>query len=132
MMGGGMVPNAQPQEESSKNDPSVSNATESNPFMKSLMDMQNQAMNQMPLFAEGMQSMLQSMGDIKNPEEFMMKFMGEFQSFMKTNESNPNVQNFMENMMQDMMNKETLYPHMKELSIEFPMWLEKNSSSISL
>ena len=100
--------------------------------MKSLLDMQNQAMNQMPMFAEGMQSMLENMGDVKSPEDFMMKFMGEFQNFMKTNESNPNVQNFMENMMQDMMNKETLYPHMKELSIEMPIWLEKNSSSISI
>ena len=54
----------------------------------------------------------------------MMKFMGEFQNFMKDNESNPNVQNFMENMMQDMMNKETLYPHMKELATELPKWLE--------
>ena len=46
--------------------------------MKSYNDMQNQAMNQMPMFAEGMQSMLENMGDVKNPEEFMMKFMGEF------------------------------------------------------
>ena len=34
--------------------------------------------------------------------------------------------------MQDMMNKETLYPHMKDLSIELPLWLEKNSSSLSI
>ena len=32
----------------------------------------------MPFFAENMEKMLKEIGDTKNPEDFMMKFMGQF------------------------------------------------------
>ena len=40
--------------------------------------MQKQQAEAFPFFAENMQKMLKEVGDTSNPEEFMMKFMGQF------------------------------------------------------
>ena len=46
--------------------------------MSTYEQLQKQHQESMPFFAENMEKMLKDIGDTKNPEEFMMKFMGQF------------------------------------------------------
>lgn len=74
MMGGAGGPTGPP--------PPTAGGDANNPFMSTYENLQKQHQEAMPFFAENMEKMLKEIGDTKNPEDFMMKFMGQFQSFL--------------------------------------------------
>ena len=57
--------------------------------------------------------------------------MEEFTGFMKQNEENPQMKSEFENMMKQMLSKESLYTPMKGLRDAFPQYLEENAEKLS-
>jgi len=59
------------------------------------------------------------------PDEAAMK------QIMDQFDQNPEFQNIMENMMNQLMSKDILYPPMKEMKEKYPVWLQANGSKLS-
>ena len=60
----------------------------------------------------------------------MDKLMGEFQSFLKESEGDDNMKSALDSVVNELLNKDTLYEPMKTLRDEYPKWLEENWQKI--
>lgn len=61
----------------------------------------------------------------------MEKMMSEFSSYMKDSDGNPDMKNALDSVVNELLNKETLYEPMRTLKEEYPAWLESNWEKIS-
>mmetsp|Transcript_27969 Transcript_27969/g.20945 ORF Transcript_27969/g.20945 Transcript_27969/m.20945 type:complete len:127 (-) Transcript_27969:30-410(-) len=61
----------------------------------------------------------------------MEKIMGEFSSFLKETEGNEDMKSALDQVVKDIVSKDSLYEPMRNLREEFPLWLEHNWSKIS-
>ena len=70
-------------------------------------------------------------GEGNNSDKAMENLMGEFTSFLKESETNEEMKSTLESVVQQIINKDTLYEPMKTLKDHFPTWLEANWESLS-
>jgi hypothetical protein len=61
----------------------------------------------------------------------MDKLMSEFSNFLKDSEGNEDMKGALDSVVNELLNKETLYEPMKTLMDEYPIWLEANWEKIS-
>ena len=61
----------------------------------------------------------------------MDKLMSEFTNFLKDSEGNEDMKGALDSVVNELLNKETLYEPMKTLMDEYPPWLEANWDKVS-
>lgn len=61
----------------------------------------------------------------------MDKLMSEFTNFLKDSEGNEDMKGALDSVVNELLNKETLYEPMKTLMEEYPPWLEANWDKVS-
>ena len=131
-----------------------------NPFAKGLAGLQEEMGNNTG--ASGMPSMPDNFGEILGDKEFqnffqnftqnmtegqteckegeeeggqkemMDSLMNEFTSFMDTNKDNSEMKNTFDDMMKQMLSKESLEAPMKQMKEAYPKYLEENADKISI
>lgn len=61
----------------------------------------------------------------------MEGLMSEFTKFLSENEENGDLKGAFDNILGELVNKDTLYEPMKLLKEKYPVWLEKNHETLS-
>lgn len=61
----------------------------------------------------------------------MERMMNEFSKFLKDSEGNEDMKGALDSVVNELLNKETLYEPMKQMRDEYPVWLESNWQKIS-
>jgi peroxin-19 len=61
----------------------------------------------------------------------MDKLLGEFSNFLKDSEGNEEMKSALDSVVNELLNRDTLYEPMKSLRDEYPPWLEANWDKIS-
>jgi len=61
----------------------------------------------------------------------MEQLMSQFNDFLKNTEGNEDMKGALDSVVNELLNKETLYEPMKTLMDEYPPWLEANWDKIS-
>ena len=95
--------------------PGMPGGDDNNDFMKALND-----------FAKDLMS-----GDDGKSDEAMDKLMGQFQDFLKESENDEGMKQAMEEIVGEIISKDSLYQPMKTLQKEYPQWLEDNWEKVS-
>ena len=78
-------------------------------------------MNLLNTFAKDLLS-----GDPNQSDAALDSIMNQFSTFMKDTESNDELKEALESVVQEIIKKDTLYDPMKTLKDEYPKWLEEN------
>ena len=61
----------------------------------------------------------------------MERLMGEFTNFLKDSEGNEDMKGALDSVVNELLNKDTLYEPMRIMRDEYPNWLENNWDKIS-
>ncbi len=70
--------------------------------------------------------MLNESGDGTGPDIGLDKLMSEFQNILKDSDNNDEMKSALDSVVNELLNKDTLYEPMKALKDAYPEWLEQN------